>query len=74
MRQLTTNDLHAELLPARELMGCAPRGHSSSSFSYTSVYNQGSGDGNGNHGFIDALNGSGDGNNVSINVSPVLGL
>jgi hypothetical protein len=74
MRKLNNNDLNAELLPARELMGCAPRGHSSSSFSYTSVYNQGSGDGNGNHGFIDALNGSGDGNNVLISVSPNVGL
>ena len=67
MRELTTHELNAELLPARELMGCWAKGHGSS-FSYTSVYNQGSGDGNGNHGFIDALNGSGDGNNVFISV------
>ncbi|HEX3801489.1 MAG TPA: hypothetical protein VHV75_01490 [Solirubrobacteraceae bacterium] len=67
MRELTTYDLEAELLPARELMGCAPKAaHGQPSFSYTSVYNQGSGDGNGNGGFIVVGNGTLDGNNVYV--------
>jgi hypothetical protein len=73
MREVTTYELEAELLPARELMGCSTRGnycgsHSSDSSSYTSVYNQGSGDGNGNQGLINAGNGSLDGNDVYVSV------
>jgi hypothetical protein len=68
MRELTTQDLDVELLPARELMGCSPKGRTSwsHSTSYTNIYNQGSGDGNGNVGLINALNGSFDGNNVTV--------
>jgi hypothetical protein len=66
MRELEAES--AELLPSRETL-CAPRcgGHSSSSYSYTSITSQ-SYDGN---GIGNVLNGSNFLNNISVNVLSV---
>jgi hypothetical protein len=71
MRELTIHDLDVELLPARELMGCMGQGRTFTCVQHTSIYNQGSGDGNGNFGLFNVLNGSGDGNNILVGGMPV---
>jgi len=71
MRDLTTQELDAQLaeqLPARELMGCCwhPAGNT---YTYTQGSFDGNGNGNGNFGLLNIAgigNGDLDGNNVSI--------